>query len=145
LKRCGERAPRIFANIARKFEELVHAQGGDLKPVENLDLLPRSPVIDVVPAGASGYIERIDAHEIGLTAMRLGAGRVRKGEAIDFAVGVVLHCKVGDPIQAGEPLFTIHARRETSSRVAAECLTAAVSISSEPTQALPLFYETILA
>jgi pyrimidine-nucleoside phosphorylase len=126
-----------------KFKQLVAAQHGDPKFVEDPDLLPRAPVIETIGANSTGYLERINAREVGLTAMELGAGRMEKGDEVDHAVGIVLHHKVGESVKKDQALFTIHARTEQSARSAAERLSAATMISTEPTQELPLFYETI--
>ena len=81
--------------------------------------------------------------EVGLTAVQLGAGRRKKGDSIDHAVGIVIHCKVGDRVTSGEPLFTVHARDERSLGEAADRLLAACRWSEEPVEPLPLFYEII--
>jgi len=114
----------------RKFAQLIDAQSGDARVVGDLDRLPRAPIQRLVPAGASGQVGSIDALEIALAAKSLGAGRDRKDAAIDLSVGVVLHKKVGDRVQAGESLATVHARTEeaaqqVTARVAAAFLVAA--------------------
>ncbi|TME76790.1 MAG: hypothetical protein E6I47_14305 [Chloroflexi bacterium] len=114
----------------RKFAQLIDAQSGDARVVGDLDRLPTAPVQRPVPAGASGQVGSIDALEIALAAKSLGAGRDRKDAAIDLSVGVVLHKKVGDRVQAGESLATVHARTEeaaqqVTARVAAAFLVAA--------------------
>ena len=122
----------------RKFAQLIDAQSGDSLVVSDLERLPRAPFQRPVPAGASGQVAAIDALEIALAAKSLGAGRDRKDAAIDLSVGVVLRKKVGDPVQAGESLATIHARteeaaRQVTSRVAAAFLLAA---SAQPRRLL---------
>ena len=122
----------------RKFAQLIDAQSGDSLVVSDLERLPRAPFQRPVPAGASGQVAAIDALEIALAAKSLGAGRDRKDAAIDLSVGVVLRKKVGDRVQAGESLATIHARteeaaRQVTSRVAAAFLLAA---SAQPRRLL---------
>ncbi len=122
----------------RKFAQLIEAQSGDATVVDELGRLPTAPVQRSVPAGASGRVAAIDALEIALVAKSLGAGRDRKEAAIDLSVGVVLHKKVGDPVQQGEPLATVHARtedaaRQVTARVAAAFLVAA---SAQPRRLL---------
>ncbi len=114
----------------RKFAQLIDAQSGDARVVGDLDRLPTAPVQRPVPAGASGQVAAVDALEIALAAKSVGAGRDRKDAAIDLSVGVVLHKKVGDRVQAGESLATVHARSEeaaqqVTARVAAAFLVAA--------------------
>jgi len=122
----------------RKFAQLIDAQSGDSLVVSDLERLPRAPFQRPVPAGASGQVAAIDALEIALAAKSLGAGRDFKDAAIDLSVGVVLRKKVGDRVQAGESLATIHARteeaaRQVTSRVAAAFLLAA---SAQPRRLL---------
>ena len=121
-----------------KFKEWIAAQGGDVAVVEDPSLLPQARLIEEVQAARSGYLARIDALEVGLTAMLLGAGRDRKGEPIDHAVGVVLHRKVGDYVNEGQPLLTIHANDEARLAEARERLLAACEWSEEPVQPPPL-------
>jgi len=121
-----------------KFKEWIAAQGGDVAVVEDPSLLPQARLIEEVKSPHSGYLARIDALEVGLTAMLLGAGRERKGEPIDHAVGVVLHRKVGDYVNEGEPLLTIHANDKTRLVEARERLLAACEWSEEPVQPPPL-------
>jgi pyrimidine-nucleoside phosphorylase len=91
------------------YERWIRAQGGD--PSE--DVLPTAPIVRPVPSPATGTVESIAAAGIGRAAMRLGAGRARKSDAIDHATGIVCVAKVGDAVAAGEPLAEVHARHET--------------------------------
>src|ERR1700732_4554308 len=102
----------LDGSALRKFAELIQAQSGDPRVVDDPSRLPTAPVRLVVNAGAAGSIATIDALEIALAGKSLGAGRDRKDAPIDLAVGVVLHKKVGDSVRVGEPLATIHARTQ---------------------------------
>jgi len=126
-----------------KFVEWVRAQGGDARIVDDPALLPRAPHVAAIPAPRSGYIAALDAREVGMTAVALGAGRDKKTDPIDHAVGIVLGPKVGDHVTAGEPLFTIHARTEAALASACERLLAAYAWSDEPVVAPPLVYGVI--
>ena len=126
-----------------KFREWIAAQGGDLAAVDDPSRLPRAAVVQDVPAPRTGYVARIDAMEVGLTAMLLGAGRAKKGDPVDHAVGVVLRAKVGDYVKSGEPLLTIHANDGDKLAQAREKLLAVYTWSEEPIQAPPLVYEII--
>ncbi|HKC18779.1 MAG TPA: thymidine phosphorylase [Candidatus Dormibacteraeota bacterium] len=96
-----------------KFEEMLRAQGGRLD-----EGLPVAPVHVPITAERDGYVESIDALEIGLSAVDLGAGRLRKDDAIDHAAGFVIESPVGARVHAGDPLVTVHARsRELVDRV----------------------------
>ncbi len=85
--------------------EWVRAQGGDARIVDEPALLPRAPYVATVSAPHGGYIAALDAREVGMAAVALGAGRDKKTDPIDHAVGIVLGPKVGDHVAAGEPLF----------------------------------------
>jgi pyrimidine-nucleoside phosphorylase len=126
-----------------KFREWIAAQGGDLAAVDDPSRLPQAAIVQDVPAPRTGYVARIDAMEVGLTAMLLGAGRAKKGDPVDHAVGVVLRAKVGDYVKRGEPLLTIHANNGHKLAQATERLLAACTWSEEPIQAPPLLYKII--
>lgn len=126
-----------------RFRAWVAAQGGDVRAVDDLSLLPQAPVVAPVPAPRGGYVSGLAAREVGLTAMSLGAGRARKGDRIDASVGILLGAKVGDWISAGETLFTIHARDQASAAEARARLLAAYSWSDEPVSPPPLTYEVM--
>jgi thymidine phosphorylase len=81
--------------------------------------------------------------EVGWTAVELGAGRTRKGESVDHAVGVVLRAKVGDAVSRGDELLAIHANDRSSLEAARERLLAAFSWSEEPVEPPPLIYQVI--
>jgi len=101
----------------QKFEEMLTAQGGDLKRG-----LPVAPAELAVPSLADGWVEGIDALEVGLACLELGAGRVRKEDKIDPSAGIVIQAPVGALIHAGEPLATIHARSDAVAQAAVERL-----------------------
>jgi pyrimidine-nucleoside phosphorylase len=126
-----------------KFKEWIAAQGGDLATVEDPSRLPQAAIVEDVPAPRAGYVASIDAMEVGLTATLLGAGRAKKGDLIDHAVGVVLQAKIGDYVKRGEALLTIHANDGDRLAQARERLLAAYTWSEEPAQAPPLLYEII--
>ncbi|HEV3122000.1 MAG TPA: thymidine phosphorylase, partial [Isosphaeraceae bacterium] len=90
-----------------RFRRLVIAQGGDPKVIDDPRQLPSPRDRVDLPAPRAGVVESLRARPIGQATMLLGAGRARVDSTIDPAVGVILHKKVGDPVQAGEPLATI--------------------------------------
>lgn len=126
-----------------KFKEMIAAQGGDPAVVEDPGLLPRAPIREPVPATAGGFVQGIDAQAIGLAAMGLGAGRVKKEDRIDPAVGIVLQRKVGDQVHEGEPLAVVHASDPTRARRAVEEVQRAYRIGSNPPAPRPLIHEVI--
>ena len=126
-----------------KLAAMVEAQGGDPRAVYDPSLLPDAAVKSEVPAAESGYVRHIRAEEVGLVSMHLGGGRATKEDVIDLSVGVVLHKKVGNFVQAGESLGTIHASDPRKAEEAAELLRACYELSPEPV-AVPPFIKAIL-
>jgi pyrimidine-nucleoside phosphorylase len=126
-----------------KFREWISAQGGDSAYVDNPALLPKARYIRQVPAPRSGYVAELHARDVGLTAMLLGGGRVRKSGSIDPAVGVVLHAKIGDRVEEGQPFFTIHANAEAKMPDAVARLLAAYRWADAPVEAPPLIYRIV--
>jgi len=127
----------------RKFRELVEAQGGDVRYVEEPERLPTASLIEPVPAPRSGYLAAIDAAQIGMAVMELGGGRKKKSDPIDRSVGVIVHYKVGDLVQKDTPLFTIHANDEGKLARTRELVLAAHSFNDTPVQRLPRFYRRV--
>ena len=126
-----------------KFREWIAAQGGDLAYVDNPDRLPQASIVEALPAPRSGYVAGIDAMEVGLTAALLGGGRAKKGDTLDYAVGIVLHVKVGDEVAESEPLCTIHANSAERLTEAKRNLLDAYTFSDEPVPPLPLIHRVI--
>src|SRR6266566_13951 len=126
-----------------KLAEVIEAQGGDPHEIERPELLPKAPVRTMLLAPRSGYVAGIEAEQMGLASMRLGAGRFKKGEQIDHSTGFILQAKVGDFREAGEPLVEIHARSESEAFDVQEALLACFSWNNAPVTLRPLVYDTI--
>jgi pyrimidine-nucleoside phosphorylase len=124
-----------------KFRVLVQAQGGDVSYVEDTSKFPRAQQVEGVEAPRDGYIAQIQARRVGEAAVALGAGRARKSDPIDHAVGFVIHHKVGDQVKKGDPLFTIHANDQEKLAEARDAVLSAHAFSKEQVEPLPLFYE----
>ncbi|NLY90141.1 MAG: pyrimidine-nucleoside phosphorylase [Firmicutes bacterium] len=108
----------------RVFRRWVEAQGGDARVVDDPDLLPTAPVVVKVKSPARGYLTAWETEALGLTSMRLGAGRARKGDPIDHGVGLVIEKKIGDWVEAGEDIAKVYANSEAEAAAAvAEVLT----------------------
>ena len=114
-----------------KFVEWVTAQGGDRAVIDDPGLLPQAPLVEAVPSPQSGFIAAIDAAEVGKTGVMLGGGRTKKGDPIDYGVGIIHHAKVGDQVAQGAPLLTIHANNSDTLAAARERLLAAIGWSDE--------------
>ena len=121
----------------QKLAELVKAQGGDERAVYDTALLPNAAVKLEVPSDTAGYVRHIMAERVGLVSMHLGGGRVTKEGVIDLSVGVVLHKKVGDRVELGESLGTVHASDPEKAAQAAELLRACYALSETPVERPP--------
>ncbi len=141
-RRMAERA-LTDGQAWRKFRELVQAQGGDVRFVDQPDNLPKAPVVEMAPAPRGGWLREINARIIGETAVTLGAGREKKGDPVDHAVGIIVHHKVGDRLEQGQPLFTIHAKSVEDAASTRERLLSAHQWSDSKCEPLPLFYDVI--
>ena len=137
-----EQAIRSGAAVA-KLAEVIAAQKGDARQIERPELLPAAPVRVMLPAPRSGYIQAIEAEQVGLASMRLGAGRFKKGEPIDHRTGFILQAKVGDYRKAGDPLIEIHARSQSEAASVCDALLACYSWSDAPVSTPPLLLDTI--
>jgi len=96
----------------RKFISLVYAQDGDASSLEKIADVHCAPIIHPLLAQSAGTVKKMDAETIGRAALLLGAGREKADDPIDFAVGFSAIKKIGEHVEAGEPLFSIHARSE---------------------------------
>lgn len=118
-----------------KFREMVAAQGGDVRQIDEPSRLPQARLKRPLLASRGGYVEAIDTRAIGLAAMHLGAGRAKKGDVIDMGVGLRMPIKIGTKLAAGEPIATIFANDEGKLAVAEEAVLAALTWSDEPVAA----------
>jgi pyrimidine-nucleoside phosphorylase len=127
-----------------QLERWIGAQGGDPRLAHDpWDVLERCPVQRTVESSAAGSVSRVGARGIAAAAAELGAARARKEDAIDHAVGVVMHVKVGDAFESGHALATIHARDDAAWERAAAHVRDAVDVTSGPVERPPLILETI--
>lgn len=99
-------------NALEVFRQMIVAQGGDPRVIEDPTLMPQAKYHFELPAPQAGYVTKMTADEIGIAAMLLGGGRQAKTDVIDYAVGIELHKKVGDAVAEGESLLTIHSNTE---------------------------------
>ena len=127
----------------QKLAELVEAQGGDADAVYEPSMLPEAKVKLEVPSTEAGYVSHINAEEVGLVSMHLGGGRATKESTIDLSVGVVLVKKLGDRVEAGESLGTIHASSMEKAQEAAELLRGCYKFSAAPVER-PAFIKGIV-
>lgn len=126
-----------------KFRAIVAAQGGDVRVVDDPGQLPRAPRQVVVPSPTDGWVRDVDPRAIALTALRLGAGRIRAEDPIDPAVGIGSLTKVGTRVSRGQPLAVVHARDSAAAAVAATAVAAAILIGDQPVSPPALIDEII--
>jgi len=128
-----------------KLAQMVKAQGGDERDVYDPNRLPQARYVAELTARQSGYLTGIDAERVGHTSVGLGAGRLTKEQPIDLAVGIVLHKKVGDSVETGEVLASIHANDPDLLDQAKRELAVAFSYADSAFDRHPLVYDIIEA
>ena len=126
-----------------KLGDLVEGQGGDRHDVIDTARLPAAPVVIEAKAPVSGYVSHIEADDAGLVSMHLGGGRATKDSEIDLSVGVILHKKVGDKVEKGKSLATIHASSEEKAQEAAKLLRDCYQFSDAPVER-PAFIKAVV-
>ncbi|OIJ11774.1 pyrimidine-nucleoside phosphorylase [Anaerobacillus alkalilacustris] len=125
------------------FKLFLASQGGDVSVIDDPTKLPTAKYTFEVKARETGYVSEIVADQIGTAAMVLGAGRVTKDSTIDLAVGLVLNKKVGDFVNVGDPIVTIHSNNENVEDVTKR-IYEAYTLVNEPAKIPPLVYKEIM-
>ncbi|HXV56943.1 MAG TPA: thymidine phosphorylase [Gaiellaceae bacterium] len=135
------RAEEALASGAARelYDRWVQAQGGDPRR----EVLPRADVVVPVPAPETGFVQAIATTGVGLAALHLGAGRVRKEDAVDHAVGIVCLAKRGDRVEEGEPLAEVHARTPESAALASEEVTACYRLGGGEPERRPIVLDVL--
>ncbi len=126
-----------------KFRELVIAQGGDVSYVDDPGKFPKARLVETIRADRDGWLKSVDAKHVGEASVVLGAGRAKKTDPVDHAVGILVHHKVGDYVKRDDPLFTILANVPPRLENALKMCLDAVVWSDEKVEPLPLFYGVI--
>ncbi|TYS68320.1 pyrimidine-nucleoside phosphorylase [Sutcliffiella horikoshii] len=124
------------------LKTFLEAQGGDASVVDNPEKLPQAKHVVELEAKEAGVVSEIVADSVGTAAMLLGAGRATKDSEIDLAVGIVLRKKIGDKVEAGESLATIHSNQEDLTKVK-EALYESIKVVIGDVKVPPLVYDTI--
>ncbi len=123
------------------FRRMIQAQGGDARVVDDPGaVLPRAPVVRPILARSEGFLASVDAEALGRASSELGAGRRKKADAIDPAVGIVFRLKVGERLEIGAELGRVHARSREDAETCTERVLAALAISQAPAEPPPLVY-----
>lgn len=115
-----------------KFREMIEAQGGDARIIEDHSLLPISKNVEEVLSDKEGFVEKMDTEKIGVASMVLGAGRKKKEDEIDHSVGVEVLKKLGDRVSKGEPLVKLYCSEKSDVETAKKLIKSAYSISEQP-------------
>jgi pyrimidine-nucleoside phosphorylase len=123
---------------ARKFQEIINAQGGNAAVVDDPALLPQANQCDLYHAPRRGFGARVEPRTIGRGIVELGGGRTAVDDVVDPTVGFVITARAGDWVEAGEPLATIFARDRTGLDTGKRVLSAAIQIADEAEPPLPL-------
>ena len=126
-----------------QFKTMLQAQGGNPAVVDHMELLPQASYQIDLPAKQSGTVAQLIANDIGTAAAMLGAGRTTKDSVIDLAVGIILHKKIGDHVEAGEPLLTIYSNNQQVDAVKNK-LYEAIHIEDKQVATPTLIYDTII-
>ena len=142
---CREMAEKVIADGSafETFCTMVKAQGGDDAVLRDYDKFAKAPYKADVLAERYGYIVKMNAEEVGVTSVVLGAGRETKESSIDFSAGLMLHKKYGDKVKKGESLVTLYTSREDALKEAERMYREAVIIGDEQPAKEPLVYARV--
>jgi pyrimidine-nucleoside phosphorylase len=130
-------------DAAERFRQIIHAQGGDARVVDNPDLLPKSRRVNEFRAASGGFVTTCDAKLLGLASNALGAGRNSVDDVIDPAVGIYLKKKLGDRVARGDTLCLIHWNDSDRFRAGLKLIKEAVTIGPRPVAAPPLIHAVV--
>ncbi len=145
MAQARERIAEVIRNgkAAEVMEKMIAAQGGNPAVVRNPDVMASAPHVVPVLAPRAGFVRGIDALEMGLSAVTLGAGRTRADQAVDPAVGIVLDAHLGDKVEKGAPLAHVHVRDGEQARPTLGRILAAFHIDDVADPPRPLVIERI--
>jgi len=130
---------------ARKFQDVIEAQGGNPSVVDDPSVLPQAAECELFVAPRAGIVTRVEPHRIGRGVVELGGGRTRVDDPIDHSVGYIIGVRPGDRVEAGEPLATIFARDEPGVTAGRAALRAAIIVGEEADAVLPLISHRVTA
>jgi pyrimidine-nucleoside phosphorylase/thymidine phosphorylase len=127
-----------------RFRQMVALQGGDLEAVDDPSHLPKAQSKLDISSPQTGYITSIQCEAIGKASVILGGGRESEGDAVDPAVGIVLHKKVAQPVKAGESLCTIHYNSKARLERALTLIEQSFQIGDSPPEPRPIVRHVIV-
>jgi pyrimidine-nucleoside phosphorylase len=126
----------------KNLVEMIAAQGGDTSYLDDLSKFPVARRLIDIKASQSGYVKKINALTIGESSTKLGAGRAKKEDVIDYAAGIVLKAKVGQKVSKGDPIAVVHTDKYDIDDILID-ITQAFVIQKEPVNPGPIVYEVI--
>jgi pyrimidine-nucleoside phosphorylase/thymidine phosphorylase len=115
-----------------KFRQMIELQGGDPRVIDDGKKLPQAQHTTQVQSSKAGYLSSIQCEQVGTACVILGGGRERKEDSVDPAVGIVLHKKVGDRVEAGEPIATIYYNTEAKATRAKQLIAESCAVTDAP-------------
>ena len=127
----------------RVFGDMIAAQGGDRRVVEDTGLLPKAPRRVELRADRAGYVTRMHTSDIGNAAKLLGAGRERKTDALDLSVGIVMHKRLGDAVKRDDVLATLHVGEKSDRIGAYNLLKRSIEIGDAKPEPVPLIRDVV--
>lgn len=125
------------------FRSIIRSQNGDPAVIEDYSILPHAKITREVVSAQPGFVCAIEVDKIGIAASILSAGREKKDDVIDPAVGLIIHKKLGDSLAVNEPIATIHANDPAKIPSAQEMILQAYTISTTQPPAQPLIHEIL--
>ena len=142
---CAEMARGAVADgsALNKLKEMVKAQGGNEKWLDDTDLFPKAEYEYEVKSERNGYISHTDAEKVGIASVILGAGREKKGDDIDYSAGIILKKKTGDKIEKGQTIAVLYTNKKDSIEQAKNEFLSSISFSDSPIERAKLIYSVI--
>jgi pyrimidine-nucleoside phosphorylase len=116
---------------AEKFEQIIEAQGGNPKVVDDASSLPQAQAVEVYAARQTGVVIRVEPRAIGRAIVAMGGGRTKVDDTVDPSVGFVITVKPGDKVLAGEPIASVFARDPAGIQLGFDTLTRAIAIGDK--------------
>ena len=145
IEKTSKKARQRLANAlasglaAEKFEQVIEAQGGNPKTVEDPSVLPQAKEVEIYAASRTGVVTAVEPRTIGRAIVAMGGGRIKVEDEVDPTVGFVITVKPGDKVLAGEPIASVFARDPDGMKLGLEALERAIVVGDKLTEpALPL-------
>jgi pyrimidine-nucleoside phosphorylase len=127
----------------KRFQQMIELQGGDARVIDDAKRLPQAQHSTQVKSAKAGIIASMQCEQVGTACVILGGGRERKEDSVDPSVGIVLHKKVGDRVDAGEPLATIYYNAEAKAARARQLIESSIEIGDAIPAKRPLVHKVI--